>query len=212
MNKGAWYVLIFLLCLFGCKKDSPREIETITSRPTQPYVYPVGLFDTAIHGYWVGAPNIRICPGSGISHDRVREALSFWDRAGYPFGRIIEPRADGTPCSAQIGEIAFRIPTQEEISLAVSDGLLGVAKTQIDQHTGEIMRSNIYFQTQIASHKPKIVEHEVGHALGWKHHARKYHIMHPNFSDMGLSCIGMEISRYNERRSHFQSPLSETNE
>jgi hypothetical protein len=212
MNKNIWLILIFFLCLFGCKKDEPQDIKIIASKPNLNLMVPIGLFDTQLHGYWVGIPDVRICPGAGISRTRVREAISFWEGAGYRFGRIIAPPNNGIPCSAHTGEIAFRVPTQDEISEALHDGLLGVAKTQIIPKNGEIIASNIYFQSQVASHTPKIVEHELGHALGWKHHTRKFHIMHPLISETGYLYIGMEKSRYDVKTNGFQPLLREQNE
>jgi len=70
--------------------------------------------------------------------------------------------------------------------------------------------SEIYFQNQTASLKEKIVEHELGHALGWKHHNRSSHIMHPNLDSTGRSVIGVEIRDYNERISDILVEISES--
>ena len=159
-------------------------------------IEPVGFFDTEIQGYWTTKPNIRICPGAGISTERVKVALGFWKDIGYEFGEIIHATPSAMSCVALPGEIAIRLPTQREISEAVREGKLGVAKTSIDTKTKRIISSDIYFQNTAASHTAKIIEHEIGHALGWEHHNFSNHIMHRSLRDAGYGSVGVEKRRY----------------
>lgn len=173
-------------------------------------VHPVGYFDTKLQGYWSARPNIRICPSSGLSVERVQIALGFWRDLGYEFGEIITSAPAGRiQCAAQPGEIAFRLPTQREISQAVRESKLGVAKTAIDTTTNKIISSDIYFQTTIASHTAKLVEHEIGHALGWEHHNYANHIMHHSLQDSGYSSIGIEKRRYDRLAEQLNEELAD---
>ena len=99
-------------------------------------------------------------------------------------------------CTAKIGEIAFRLPTQQELSSLISTSRLGVAQTMIHSRTSRIVSSDIYFQTVVASQAQKIVEHELGHALGWEHHNYSGHIMHRELAQSGWGSIGLEKRRY----------------
>ena len=209
MNKGALFLIAFLN-LFACKNDEAPDIHFV-DRIIYDLIEPVNLFNTKIQGYWVDAPNIRICPDANIARERVQTALSTWERYGYRFGRIIMHVENGYPCEAQTGEIAFRLPTQEEISHAVQNSQLGVTKTQIHTPTKQIIASDIYFQTRVASHSSKIVEHELGHALGWEHHNRRGHIMNPRLDETGYSFIGVERSRYDQRIDELRQAI-ENNE
>jgi len=197
MSRVVLFLLIFLN-LFACKNDQAPDIHTVNRIITE-LIAPVNLFNTKIQGYWVYAPDIRVCPDAGITQERVRIALATWERAGYQFGQIIMHIDNGLPCKARPGEIAFRLPTQAEISLAVQNGQAGVTKTQVHTPTKQIIASDIYFQTRVASHTPKIVEHELGHALGWEHHNRRGHIMNPHLDETGYSFIGVERLRYDQR-------------
>ena len=200
-------VLFALLFLAGCQRKEQPRCDVPVTEPNFELIIPVGMFDTELSGYWAYTPDIKICPGAGITKPRVKQALSFWSNVGYRFGNITVVENEGRPCSAMIGEIAFRIPTQEEISTAVQDHQLGVAKTQIDRFTMQILSADIYFQRITASHSQRLVEHEVGHALGWKHHNRASHIMNSSLSQAGESKIGMEQRFYDERIGEILTAL-----
>ena len=197
MNK--LFMLFVILFSWGCTptEDAPvQKIVTEVLHSTEP----VGFFETKLTSYWPEPPTIKICPDAGVSVERVRYAVRFWERIGYSFGPIIQaPRVTGYPCQAYMGEIVFRSPTQQELSDAIATHRLGVTKTSFDRTSQQTIMSEIYFQTQVASHRQKIVEHELGHALGWKHHSRSSHIMHPNLDETGLSTIGVSREDYDSR-------------
>jgi hypothetical protein len=57
-------------------------------------------------------------------------------------------------------------------------------------------------QIQIADPKPRVLEHELGHALGWLHWSRRRHMMHPNRSDGGWEDDGLR--RNTKQETHKQ--------
>jgi len=179
--------------------------------PNLELTIPVGMFDTELNGYWLYAPNIKICPDAGVTKSRVKQALAFWENVGYSFGTIIVMENNGLPCESQWGEITFRIPTQQEITAALRNHQLGIAKTHIDRFTQQIMSADIYFQHISASHTQRIVEHELGHALGWKHHDRTSHIMHSSLIRGGQSKIGMERRFYDKRIDEMLIAIEKAN-
>lgn len=188
--------------MLGCT-SSNEQVELvpeadISREPTGGLVTPAGLFDTKITSYWVSPPFIKICPSAGISKSRVRTAIGFWEDIGYDFGAIIT-QVSAVNCTPRPGEIVFRLPTQQEISEAVASGRLGVTKTSFHTSSRGIIMAEIYFQHQHASSKPKIVEHEIGHALGWRHHNRSGHIMFPTLEYTGFGTIGVDRLSYDKR-------------
>jgi len=40
-----------------------------------------------------------------------------------------------------------------------------------------------------------VIEHEMGHALGWMHYSAKFHIMHPNWLHGGYGHTGLKKER-----------------
>jgi len=199
MNKQFLAILLSFFFLISCRSNEEAHSPTPWIFPNLELIIPVGMFDTELSGYWLYAPNIKICPGVGVTKSRVKQALAFWENVGYSFGTITVIENNGLPCESGWGEIAFRVPTQQEITTALHNNQLGVAKTHIDRSTYHIISADIYFQHRTASHTQRIVEHELGHALGWKHHDRASHIMHSSLSQGGESKIGMERRFYDER-------------
>ena len=41
------------------------------------------------------------------------------------------------------------------------------------------------------AHKDRVLEHEIGHALGWQHYRQRYHIMHPEWRYGGYDSYGI---------------------
>ena len=190
-------ILAYSTLLISCRGEKVHE-DIPLPECEQPDVdlQPVGYFDTEIQGYWSIPPNIRICPAADVTKQRVKTALRFWEDLGNEFGEIITPPMSADNCTAKIGEIAFRLPTQQELSSLISTSRLGVAQTMIHSRTSRIVSSDIYFQTVVASQAQKIVEHELGHALGWEHHNYSGHIMHRELAQSGWGSIGLEKRRY----------------
>ena len=56
--------------------------------------------------------------------------------------------------------------------------------------------SEIYFQRTNVAQLPWVVEHEIGHALGWHHVRIRDHIMHPHYDSIGESAEGMSYIDY----------------
>ena len=199
---------IFAFCfLSGCTAQPPDSIGPHATREYSQDIFYVGLFDTRLNSYWSSIPTIKVCPGTGITPSRIRSALSFWEAAGYQFGPTIYATPSMFPCEANPGQIAFKIPTQSELSAAVESNRLGVTLTSYDRVTRQIIMADIFFQHQFASHKQKIVEHEIGHALGWAHHNRDSHIMHPTLDQTGYSKIGVERRDYENKIVELLGPL-----
>lgn len=193
------YLAVVFCLLIGCTAQDPETVDTHVVRPVSQDISFVGLFDTRLNSYWSEIPTIKICPDAGISRSRVRAAVSFWEGVGYRFGPIIYAPRTSFPCTARPGEITFKVPTQKELSSAIRSQRLGVTLTSYDRMTKRIIMAEIFFQHQFASHKQLIVEHEIGHALGWAHHSRASHIMHPSFGNMGYSKIGVERRNYENK-------------
>jgi len=204
MNKSILAILFLLACT---PKPEPDLIETEYVPFDNGHVDEVGFFDTRITSYWIDRPTIKICPGAGITESRVRTALSFWEDIGYTFGPITRV-SHREACLPQRGEIVFRLPTQQEITSAIEVGRLGVTKTSFSTLTRSIVTAEIFFQHIHASSKLKIVEHEIGHALGWRHHNRKGHIMHHTLESTGWSSVGVEKRDYDQRVTDLVEGLS----
>ena len=146
----------------------------------------------SVGSYWMYNPDIKICGDSGAREFRVRQALGFWERLGYEFGSVEFQRE----C---IGEPASGVIT---IALVTSDIQIGshlaVTRTFSYTSTREILKSVIYVMPFNAN-RELLLEHEIGHALGWDHYSLSYHVMHPDYARIGHNTRGLRHHDYLSR-------------
>jgi hypothetical protein len=133
---------------------------------------------------WELIPKIRVCTDSGVSISRTKQALSYWEKHGYEFGAIY-----GDPFSMCM------TPKHGEILITIPDGTFDtnhMASTRLytDTQSGKIVRAKIQMLPHNAR-KDRVLEHEIGHALGWAHYRQRYHIMHPKWRHGGYDSQGI---------------------
>lgn len=151
-------------------------------------VYPVIVLTKPVKkANWLTPPNIRICPDVNISQSRVSAAVNYWERLGYEFGATIYEK-DMYNClvpPVHRREILIMLPDQQFNEEHI-------ASTRISTHikTEEIVRAKI-FVTPKNSKRSRVIEHELGHALGWAHYPQSGHIMNPDWKFGGYNSYGM---------------------
>lgn len=152
--------------------------------------------------YWIDPPNISICEGTNITEARLRDAIKAWTVLGYEFGEVKWKRFELQECnSAAFGDILIRYPTQEDISEHQTSGHLAVTLTRHQKITNQILGAEIFFINQSGTRTSHVLEHELGHALGWAHCNKGYHRMNPNTSRLGTDTKGIVFSDYESART-----------
>ena len=137
---------------------------------------------------WAHPPDVRICPDSNMNPARLSRAMNYWERLGYKFGAIIIEK-DAYNCIAPLPrrqEIVITLPTQE-----VNSKYLASTRLTTFKSTGEIAHAVIYI-TPRQSERERVIEHEIGHALGWTHYPQSRHIMNPNWEAGGYDSYGIK--------------------
>jgi len=134
---------------------------------------------------WKVAPRIRLCQSTEISISRVRRAVAYWERLGYEFGEIYLDRLSFC-MNARDNEIAIILPSQ-----GIIDDKMAVTRVYSSKLTGEIIKAKIFVLPKTGM-KERVLEHEIGHALGWQHYNNKNHIMHPNWWHGGHNSYGLQ--------------------
>ena len=149
---------------------------------------------STIDSYWAQPPILKICEQSRVSDSRVRMAVEYWKRLGYQFESIIydDQSTSCTILKPSYGEIIITIPDQN-----FDFKNIAMTRTVIHSLSKEILHSIIYIQDNKAS-KERVLEHEFGHAFGWSHSPRSYHIMNKAWENGGYSSVGLELDRYQE--------------
>jgi hypothetical protein len=145
-----------------------------------------------ISAYWLYPPPVRLCKDSGVTSSRLRRAINYWEKLGYTFGTVIVEENMLTCAQGGFnGEITILLVTSE---VPMGDK---IALTRNYKYTAtkEVVKSQIYINHR-AAERELILEHEIGHALGWSHFNSPYHIMNSLYPNAGHSSSGVGYSSY----------------
>ena len=134
---------------------------------------------------WSHPPRIRVCQDTEVSLERVHRAVNYWERLGYEFGEIYLDRHSFC-MNPKDNEIAVVLPSQ-----GVADDKMAATRLYTSKLTDEIIKAKIFIFPR-SGRKERVLEHELGHALGWQHYNRKNHIMHPNWWLGGHDSYGLQ--------------------
>lgn len=143
-------------------------------------------------GYWLTPPNLIICDNV-TTVSRVKQAIGFWEKMGYNFGEI--KKFNQIDClkirKYQTNTIVIQLPTSQQ----GMTNKLALTNTHRNTVTNQHISSEIFI-FPFACKKPLVLEHELGHALGWRHAKGKYHIMNRSVNMIGSSTVGVRYSSY----------------
>ena len=134
---------------------------------------------------WGAPPTVRVCSNTPISKYRVEEALNFWRDLGYEFGTIIyNDSTDWCSGSVYFGSITI-MPNQSSFNSQT------LAQTNRMAYNELVVGARIEIRAD-SYDRPLLLEHELGHALGWPHYNVEGHIMHRALGKTGKETSGLE--------------------
>ena len=134
---------------------------------------------------WETTPKVRVCASTTLSMYRVESSIKYWEKLGYEFQYaymdfIIDCM------NPRYGEIIVTLPENN-----FSAHHMASTRIYTSNRTGKIVMAKIFILPK-NGRKERVLEHELGHALGWKHYSQRYHIMHPNWKDGGFNSKGLK--------------------
>jgi len=139
---------------------------------------------------WQIKPDIVVCSDSRVSNLRIDKATEFWKALNHDFGTVTRVSRDNMACvtgEPDYGTIMIDIPSQNfDFS-----SHLGTTKTWWRTDTGEIFKAKIEIKIGWEN-KPRVLEHELGHALGFKDNNTTGHLMNHEWARGGYKKKGLQ--------------------
>ena len=141
-------------------------------------------------GQWRKPPAVIICELAPIQRYQIGSALQFWEQLGYSFGPLrykqdpLDKCKDPTPDGHIIIHLISRDTKIDATSLAQTH-------FYVNNSTSEIEWAIIYFRSDV---RAQVLEHELGHALGFLHYNKLDHLMHSKWPLGGWKTTGLESS------------------
>jgi predicted Zn-dependent protease len=179
---SAIVLLIFLLNLGGHGRAIASEyssnferIPAVDERPPQVAI-------------WKRTPTIIVCEYAPINKDAIKKAVKFWEALGYNFFTTqykYDP-LDKCKSKAPIGYILIHLVTQ---GIKLGDDSLAETHFYVDNDHNEIEWAIIYMRSET---RETVLEHEIGHALGFLHFNRINHLMNSKWTQGGWDKSGLQ--------------------
>ena len=168
--------MFFLLLLFSCISTTIYPLHVYTANTYEVFA----LGKPRQTGTWKIPPLVKVCKELNISRTRVQIALAYWKNIGYDFHDVLY-NYDSPECfGVNYGSGIIITGGNQDLP----EDLLAVTRTSVNTVTGHIVKSKIFIRQQHVN-RPRVLEHEIGHALGWKHYPQYMHIMHPQWESGG---------------------------
>ena len=175
--------MLFILLLFSCLNTTNDPLHFLTVSTYE--VFAVGKPKQT--GTWRSPPLIKICKELKISYTRVQLAVAYWRNIGYEFHDVLYDYDSPECFGVDYGSGIIITGGSQDLP----EDLLAVTRTSINTTTDHIVRSKIFIRQKDVN-RPRDLEHELGHALGWKHYPQNMHIMHPQWEKGGYYNSGMK--------------------
>tara|TARA_E500000331_G_scaffold355933_1_gene412735 strand:- start:196 stop:813 length:618 start_codon:yes stop_codon:yes gene_type:complete len=198
--------IFLLLFISSCKPidniDNTRNIEPEVFETKPSIVFDVIRIRSVprIETFWANQmPEFIFCKSSGISRTRASQGISYWRRLGYPIENV-RYNVEGPECESDTpeGKVVIKIIDN---TIPIHQNL-AVTKVYYETESKMIRRSTIYLIRAYAN-RPRLIEHEIGHSLGWKHYNRNLHVMNSEYDRTGHDSTGLRYSNYLELILNF---------
>ena len=131
-----------------------------------------------------------ICEYAPVDEIKTRSAVAFWQDQGFKFFTTIYKRDSLNKCKSDTpaGFIVVHLVTQEMHKRMETDTLADT-HFYLDNDTKEIEWAKIYLRVEPYE---RVLEHEIGHALGFLHYNNEKHLMHERWISGGWDPAGLK--------------------
>jgi hypothetical protein len=138
---------------------------------------------------WKYTPTVLVCDYAPVDEKKIESAVAYWRRHGFRFYNTIYKRDKLKKCQepSPNGFIVIHLVTQE-IHKNMKETALAETHFYVNNDTREIEWAKIYLR---GKPKERVLEHEIGHALGFLHYNKRDHLMHEKWTLGGWEHEGL---------------------
>jgi len=180
----AYWALISFVCFWpssghtGNYVGNFERIRAVENRPPQV-------------ANWSRTPTIIVCEDAPVTVTQIRSAVKFWEGLDYRFNKTLYKQDPTSKCTDKnpIGYIIIHMVTE---GIPLDETSLAQTRFYVDNDTSTIDWAIIYMRSDLRS---TVLEHELGHALGFLHFNRINHLMNQKWEMGGWDTEGLKNSR-----------------
>jgi len=142
-------------------------------------------------GHWNQTPIVLVCEHAPVNEVQIRSAVRFWERLGYNF-RATQYKYDPLDKCTTDNPKGYIIIHLISSGVKMDDNSLAQTHFYVDNNTKIIDWAKIYMRDDL---RDTVLEHELGHALGFLHYNRINHLMNEKWMMGGWDKNGLENKR-----------------
>jgi|TARA_A100000172_G_scaffold50301_1_gene31618 predicted Zn-dependent protease len=140
---------------------------------------------------WERTPTIIVCEHAPITQRQIISAVNFWKKLGYRFYSTQYKHDPMNKClmDEPMGYIVVHMVTA---GIRLDETSLAQTRFYVDNITNKISYAKIYMRSDV---RETVLEHELGHALGFLHFNKINHLMNKKWVQGGWDKEGLEKKR-----------------
>lgn len=140
---------------------------------------------------WNLTPTVIVCQYAPVSQRQITKAVAFWKNLGHRFYSTQYKHDPMNKClmDEPVGYIVIHLVTG---GIKLEDAALAQTRFYIDNLTNNIIYAKIYMRSDV---RETVLEHELGHALGFLHFNKINHLMNEKWAMGGWDKDGLENTR-----------------
>jgi hypothetical protein len=136
---------------------------------------------------WARTPTVIVCEYAPVTETQIKAAVDVWKNLGYRFFKTQFKYAPLNKClnTSPKGYIIIHLVTS---GVKFEDDTLAQTQFYVDNEKNEIEWAIIYMRSDI---RETVLEHEIGHALGFLHFNKINHLMNSKWTQGGWDTAGL---------------------
>ena len=142
-------------------------------------------------GTWQLTPTVIVCEYAPVSEAQIKSAVNFWKGLGYNFFSTQYKNDPLHKCLSDnpTGYIIIHLITRE---VKLEETALAQTQFYINNDSNRVEWAVIHMKSDI---RETVLEHELGHALGFLHYNKINHLMNENWTMGGWDKEGLVNKR-----------------